>query len=248
MSSDDGAPAVPAAESEYSTITLEVIATSLEDAVAAEQGGADRLELVTDLSRDGMTPSLGLLDDVLARVRIPVRVMLRETEPHEVADVAMQQTILQGGRQLAGRPVDGIVCGFLRGGEVDVAFMADVAAACGSHRLTFHRAFDAAADPLRALSDLARIPQIDRVLSSGGDGAWEERTVRLEAWARLAAPGITLIVGGGVTEALLTSIAAWPGLREVHVGRAVRRGGEVSNPVDPARVAAIRRQLDQARR
>ena len=71
--------------------TLEVIATSADDAVAAEEGGADRLELVTDLARGGMTPSLDVLDGVLAAVKVPVRVMLRESEAHEVSDPATRR-------------------------------------------------------------------------------------------------------------------------------------------------------------
>jgi hypothetical protein len=61
-------------------LALEVIATSVADAVAAEQGGADRLELVVDLSRGGMTPPAALVDEILGRVRIPIRVMVRETD------------------------------------------------------------------------------------------------------------------------------------------------------------------------
>src|SRR6188474_594629 len=64
---------------------LEVIATSLEDAVEAEAGGADRIELVRDLAAGGMTPPLDLVDAVLSRVRIPVRVMVRHTVAHVVS-------------------------------------------------------------------------------------------------------------------------------------------------------------------
>lgn len=59
---------------------LEVIVCSVADALAAEAGGADRLELVRDLEVGGLTPPLELIQDVLRAVRIPVRVMLREQE------------------------------------------------------------------------------------------------------------------------------------------------------------------------
>jgi len=58
---------------------LEVIVTSIEDAVEAEAGGADRLELVRALEVGGLTPELDLIRTVLQTVKIPVRVMLRET-------------------------------------------------------------------------------------------------------------------------------------------------------------------------
>ena len=67
-------------------IALEVICTSVADARAAEDGGASRLELVASLNRGGMTPPLELVEAVLAEVKVPVRVMVRATESHEIGD------------------------------------------------------------------------------------------------------------------------------------------------------------------
>jgi len=124
--------------------TLEVIATSADDAVAAEEGGADRLELVTDLARGGMTPSLDVLDGVLAAVKVPVRVMLRESEAHEVADPALRRRLVALARELGARPIGGLVCGFLRAGTIDVLLTAAVADACEGRPITFHRAIEPA--------------------------------------------------------------------------------------------------------
>ncbi len=73
---------------------LEVIVQSVDDAVAAEQGGADRLELVRDLGRDGLTPDLALADAICARVRVPVRVMIREEEPFVASSPAVIERML----------------------------------------------------------------------------------------------------------------------------------------------------------
>jgi copper homeostasis protein len=227
--------------------TLEVIATSADDAIAAEEGGADRLELVTDLARGGMTPALDLVDRVLPAVKVPVRVMLRESEAHEVADPAMRRRLVALARELGTRPIGGVVCGFLRAGTIDVLLTAAVADACEGRPLTFHRAIEESADPLNALTALKDVPSVDRVLASGGDGPWEERAARLRAWAAQAFPGIRVIVGGGVTEELLPSIAQLPAITDVHVGRAARRDGRVDRPVEAKKVAAIRAALDQAR-
>jgi copper homeostasis protein len=227
--------------------TLEVIATSLEDAVAAEDGGADRLELVTDLARGGMTPALELVDEVLAKVKIPVRVMLRETESHEPADPALRRRLVVLARELGARQIGGIVCGFLRAGTIDVLLTAAVAEACAGRPITFHRAIEDCQDPLNALSALKDVPSVDRVLASGGAGAWSERADRLAAWAAHVFPDIRVIVGGGVTLELLPSVAQLVPVTEVHVGRAARAGGRVDGPVDADQVAAIRRALDQAR-
>ncbi len=59
---------------------LEVIALDVEDAVAAQAGGADRLELVTDMAADGLTPAVATVTGIRAAVDIPVRVMLRLTD------------------------------------------------------------------------------------------------------------------------------------------------------------------------
>lgn len=226
--------------------TLEVIATSVGDALAAEEGGADRLELVTDLARGGMTPAMDVVDAVLAAAKIPVRVMLRETEAHELADPVIRRRLVALARELGARPIDGIVCGFLRAGTVDVLLTAAVADACEGRRITFHRAIEDCADPLASLDALRDVASVDRVLASGGAGPWSERAARLTAWAARVFPGIRLIVGGGVTTDLLPALAEVPTI-EVHVGRAARRDNLVDAPVESARVAAIRAALDQAR-
>jgi copper homeostasis protein len=227
--------------------TLEVIAMSADDALAAEEGGADRLELVTDLARGGMTPALDVVDRVLAAVKLPVRVMLRESEAHEVADPAIRRRLVALARELGARPIGGVVCGFLRAGTIDVLLTAAVADACEGRPVTFHRAIEDCENPLDALTALKDVPSVDRVLASGGDGSWTERAERLTLWAARLLPDIRLIVGGGVTHELLPSIAQLAAITDVHVGRAARRDASVEGPVEAKRVAAIRKALDQAR-
>ncbi len=227
--------------------TLEVIATCVDDAVAAEEGGADRLELVTDLARGGMTPALDMVDRVLTAVKVPVRVMLRESEAHEASDPATRRRLVALARELGARPIAGIVCGFLRAGAIDVLLTSAVADACEGRPLTFHRAIEDCLDPLDALIALKDIASVDRVLASGGSGPWAERAARLTEWATRLLPDIRVIVGGGVTQELLPSIAQLVGITDVHVGRAARHDGSVDGPVDARKVAAIRAALDQAR-
>ena len=73
----DGAPNAPT-----SVCLLEVIVSSVEDALEAEQGGAGRLEVVRSLEVGGLTPSLELVRQICQRVKIPLRVMLRCAESH----------------------------------------------------------------------------------------------------------------------------------------------------------------------
>jgi len=106
--------------------------------------------------------------------------------------------------------------------------------------VTFHRAFDLLRDPLGAIDELAGLPQIDRILTNGGDGTPEMRCERLrEYWAR-AWGRVEIIAGGGLTEETLTVIARTGCVREVHVGRAARDGVDPEAPVSAESVRRLR--------
>lgn len=220
---------------------LEVIVTSLDDAREAEQGGAGRIEIVRDLARDGFTPSLDLVSRIVCAVRIPVRVMVRESESHAIPDESTAARLCYAARDLAQLPVDGLVLGFLRGPRVDVRATGRVLACAPSHRATFHRAFEHVEDPAAGFLDLVACGQIDRVLLSGGTGDWRLRRRRLGSLAAQAPPAIQLIVGGGLTRDDITRLAGTPGLREFHVGRAARTPATPEGAVRGHLVAALAR-------
>lgn len=219
-------------------LALEVIATTLEDAVAAERGGASRIELVAALDRGGLTPPLALVERVLAVLRIPVRVIVRASEPHDVPDPQVRRRLVEQALAIGQLRVDGLVFGALARGGIDEALL-DAVAAAGGRPITFHRAFEALADPLQGLDVLARHPAVDRVLCDGGAGPWAERADRLEAWSRRAGPGLIMLAGGGITEEALGPLSRVPALREVHVGRLVREPATAAGVVSADRVAAL---------
>jgi copper homeostasis protein len=194
---------------------LEVIACSLEDALAAEAGGADRIELVRNLAAGGLTPSLDLVDAVLARVRIPVRVMVRDTISHFVCDPRDRSRLLATARELSERSVDGIVFGAVTHGVMtaghesnasivaDIPLLTAVLRASGGKPATFHRAFESVTDPVRTLGELGRIR---------GGGAFRLRAKRYSGTSteleerRRAAPPV------GAVDRVLTNGGAgdWP--------------------------------------
>ena len=225
-------------------LALEVIATSVADAVAAERGGADRLELVVDLSRGGMTPPLTLVDEILAHVGIPIRVMVRETEAHVIADPALAERLAAAASEIAMRPVDGLVFGAIRDGRVDVALTNRIARAGAERPITFHRAFEEIADQRAGIASLSSLAAVDRILTSGGPGDWATRITRLADLALAGGSRIGILVGGGVTSAMLPDIAAIPGIREVHLGRGARTPELDTAPVDARRVASVVAQLE----
>ena len=141
---------------------LEVIVTSVEDSVEAEAGGADRLELVSALDQAGLTPPLELVEQVLASVRIPVRVMLRDRPAMSIAGSSEVSALHQMAGRLAQLPIDGLVLGFVQDGASDVSTMREICAAAPAIPVTFHRAFETLTDYPRALSALQQLPNVDR--------------------------------------------------------------------------------------
>jgi copper homeostasis protein len=226
---------------------LEVIVLSVADALAAASGGADRLEVVREIDRDGLTPPLDLVRAIADATPLPLRVMVRESDgfglssPRELT--ALQRTI----EQIAWLGVDGAVLGFTRGGGVDVDTTRLVLSAAPQLRATFHRAFDAVRDQSAAIAKLRQLPQVDRVLTSGGDGPWTTRCSRLAGLRAAAGEAIGVIAGGGVDLAGLQALVASRCVHEIHVGRAARNAPSRSAPVCADRVRELRQILDGAR-
>jgi copper homeostasis protein len=224
-------------------VLLEVIATSLVEALEAERGGADRIELVRALEMGGLTPPLAITQEVVNAVKIPVRVMVREnsglamTGPQELELLARQVEALSDLR------IDGLVLGFASAGELDLHTTRTLLAKAPRLRATFHKAFNEARDPIGAICMLKQIPQIDRILTDGGAGNATDRISRLRQWQRLAAPQIQLLIGIGLSEPMLDLLKGEPLHQEVHVGRAARIPENVAGKLHRDKVASLKRAL-----
>jgi copper homeostasis protein len=218
---------------------LEVIVTSVHEAREAERGGADRLELVRDLASDGFTPSTDLIRNVIAAVSIPVRVIVRDRIGFttKAGDIVPLQARIE---EICLLGIDGLVLGFLNDGGIDAGSVRAMLETTPECRVTFHRAFDEVRDPRCAFEQLHKIPQIDRVLTSGGSGTPGERADRLTEWQRIAGPNIAILAGGGLDAQSLPIFARQPTLREFHVGRAARIPAAPTGSVRRSRVACLR--------
>lgn len=219
-------------------VLIEVIACSLEDALEAERGGAGRIEVVRELGRGGLTPSVELLQDVRAAVTIPMRVMIREADGYEAGGSDAVDRLAAVAARVAALGIDGVVLGFLHAGHIDITAMDAVLAAASPVRATFHHAFDDLPDPIAALGDLRRWPPIDRVLTAGGPGDWSRKTVRLDRLAAAAAPHVTVLAGGGVDAEALRALSM-SSVVEAHVGRAARLPPTVAGAVSSGKVAEL---------
>jgi copper homeostasis protein len=222
---------------------LEVIVSSLADALEAVRGGADRLELLRDLHTGGMTPAPPLVREVVRAVDVPVRVMLRESLGYGAVDDAEVRRLSEAAADCERAGASGLVLGFVRQRRVDLDLTRRVLESAGSLPATFHRAFEELEDPLQASDELKTLPQVDRILTNGGAGDWAERRLRLEAWARRAAPEIQLLVGGGIDLESLPFILTIPGIHEIHVGRPVRVPPTPAGSVSAAMIATLRERL-----
>ncbi len=219
---------------------VEVITLSLEDGVAAEAGGAGRLEVVRDIHEDGLTPPVALVEQLLARVSIPLRVMVRPRNTFVVGDADHRAAIARDAARFADLPVD-IVTGYVSaeaGGTVgiDEDALALVAERVPRARITVHRAIErVTGNPAAALH---RCPAVDRVLSSGGAGEWGARAGQLAGLQDAITP-VRVIVGGGVTPEAVDALAQHTALAELHVGRIARAEASFDRPVDAQVVAAL---------
>ncbi|WP_214804498.1 copper homeostasis protein CutC [Exiguobacterium sp. s46] len=218
---------------------LEIIASTVEEAVAAEQAGADRIELVSALSEGGLTPSYGLIRQVVSTVEIPVHVLVRPHSKSFVYSKSDEETIITDIDLIRELGAAGIVVGSLTAdGRVDEGFLGRIIKHKGELSLTFHRAIDSSRDILEAAEVLADFPEVDRILTSGGQATAVEGK---ETIARLIEdhPDLIILPGSGITlenaETLLKATKA----SELHVGSAVLQDGIIQKE----RVEALTRLL-----
>lgn len=222
---------------------LEVIALDAEDAVAAQAGGADRLELVADMAADGLTPPLRTFAGIRAAVDIALRVMLRARDGFVAGDV---RSLLRAARELRAAGADEFVLGFLdRDGGPDLDVLERLAAELDGCRWTFHRAIDHSADRARLREQLADLPGLDTYLTAGSPAGVDDGmpTLLAEA-ARRGEPGHTqrLLVGGGLRLDHVPRLLA-AGVDAFHIGGPARPGGW-SAPVSAEVVREWRAALD----
>ena len=223
---------------------LEVIACTVEDAIEAEQGGANRLEIISRFETGGLTPAPDLVREIKANVSLPLRVMLRESEGYNVKNETEIRRLCSTAREFAEIGVDGIVLGFMRGDEIDFELTKKILASAPNLKATFHHAFEETKNKFAAIENLKNLAQIDRILSHGGSGIWAEKYALLDFYAQSAQPEIEILAGGGVDMEAIKLLRKKTSITEFHTGSAARGGGKVDKSRVEKLVSALKENYD----
>jgi copper homeostasis protein len=218
---------------------IEIIATTIEDAIAAEKGGADRIELISNFEVGGLTPSLEIVRAVIDAVKIPVRVMLRESEDFQVRDDHERQRLCTLAASLSALPIDGIVCGFIANEAVDEELLKRIIVAAPQTKITFHRAFEELSNPQNAIHQLKQFPAVDCILTSGGKGNQVQKIENYRLCLEAASPEIMILAGGGMTDEMMDILQKQAGIQDFHFGTFVREPKEIDGKVSEERVRKI---------
>lgn len=200
---------------------LEICVDSVESAIAAEQGGAQRVELCSALSEGGLTPSLGLIRAVRSRISIGLHVMIRPRAGDFLYSADELAVMRDDIARAAECDADGIAIGLLTAdGDVDVERTSELVKLARPLEVTFHRAIDMARDVEVALQDVIRTGA-ERVLTSGGEPSAMQGRHRIRDMVRASAGRISIMAGGGVRPENAREIAGATGAQEYHA--ALRR-------------------------
>jgi copper homeostasis protein len=198
-------------------ILVEACVDSVESAIAAERGGAHRLELCDALFDGGTTPSAGMIAAVKAAVRIPVFVILRPRGGGFVYSDAEADVMRRDAEVAATLGADGVVVGALRqDARVDEGRTRALIDASRGLPVTFHRAFDLVRDRLEALDALASAG-VTRVLTSGGSRNALVGADEIGSLVEAAGSRLIVVAGGGIREENVAEVVRRSGVREIHV-------------------------------
>lgn len=196
---------------------IEICLESVESVIAAEKGGADRVELCSDLFEGGLTPTIGTVKTALKKSNIKINVMIRPRGGDFCYSDEEFEVMLEDVKALKDTGINGIVFGILTPeGDVDIVRSKELIELARPLPVTFHRAFDMTRDPYKSLEDLINLG-VDRVLTSGQEATVPEGADLLEELVKIAGDRIIIMPGCGITERNFPKLQEKIKAREYHI-------------------------------
>lgn len=241
---------------------LEIAANSVASALAAQEGGAGRVELCTALELGGLTPSRAQIALAREHLHIPLYVLIRPRAGDFLYSELECETMRRDIEVCGALGCDGVVIGALDAdGGVDVARCRTLIAAANGMGITFHRAFDLSREPAQALEDIVALG-CERILTSGAQASAPDGAALIRELVVQAAGRLVVMPGAGVTAHNIAALAAATGAHEFHAsakhqlpsGMHHRRpllsdmeGGELGSDVEQVRalVVALQAQVHE---
>ena len=200
-----------------SKILIEVCCGSVDDAIQAEKGSADRIELNSSLFLGGLTPSLGSIIEAKKRLNIPVMVMIRPRAGGFCYTQTEMAVMLKDAKLAVEHGADGLVFGILTpDGSIDTDRCRQILELTHGRQTIFHRAFDVTPDPLKALDQLIDLG-FTRLLTSGQQRSVPEGIDLIKTLITRAAGRIEILPGGGIRPHNVRSIIEQTGTNQVHL-------------------------------
>ncbi len=197
---------------------LEISVESVDAAVAAERGGAQRIEFCSNLREGGTTPSCEELSAVRARVSLPIFSMVRPRGGgfvYSMAEFEAMKLDVDAAKKFG---IDGVVLGVLHAdGRVEIERTKILVELAQPLPVTFHRAFDECGDLRESLEDVIRTGAA-RLLTSGGKRTAPEALDLLGEMVRIAAGRLIVMPGSGLHAGNIREAAEKTGAREFHAG------------------------------
>lgn len=198
-------------------ILLEICANSIASAMAAQAGGADRIELCENLNAGGITPGFGTMTLVRKLLQIPVHVLIRPRPGdflYTDAEFACMKMDIHACKEME---INGVVLGILKkDGHVDTERCAELLELARPMSVTFHRAFDLCADPFRALEEIIDMG-FDRILTAGQESNVTAGALMLHQLGNKAGERISIMPGSGVNAENVHLILDASGAKEIHL-------------------------------
>lgn len=200
-----------------SKILIEVCCGSVDDAVEAEKGGADRVELNSAIFLGGLTPSLGSVIEAKKRLNVPLMVMIRPRTGGFCYSKAEMEVMQRDAKLALEHGADGLVFGILTSdGSVDVERCKRIIELAQGRQIVFHRAFDVTPDPLKALDQLIDLG-FSRVLTSGQEKTAPEGTELIRKLIEHAGERIGVLPGSGLRTHNIRAFVEQTKVKQVHL-------------------------------